>query len=119
MTGARGPTGVRGPTGAKGVTGAKGPTGPAGPSNPTLVNGTVQTSAANPTAGTAVTATATCASGKLLGGGARVTAPGQTQRVVLAQSYPSSATVWTAVGVVITTMTGGNTMSVQAFALCQ
>jgi hypothetical protein len=101
------------------VTGAKGPTGPAGPSNPTLVNGAVQTSAAAAAAGTTVTATATCAAGKLLGGGARVTTAGAVQRVVLSQSYPSSATVWTGVGVVITTLAGGVTMSVQAFALCQ
>ena len=37
----------------------------------------------------------------------------------MVQSYPSSATVWTGVGVVIVALAGGQTMSVQAFALCQ
>ena len=48
-----------------------------------------------------------------------MTTGGPAQRVVLAQSYPSSATQWTAVGVVIANLTAGNTMTVQAYALCQ
>ena len=39
-------------------------------------------------------------------------------RVALQQSYPSSTTAWTAVAVVTNALTGINTMSVQAFALC-
>jgi hypothetical protein len=53
-----------------------------------------------------------------LGGGAKITATGQIERVVLTLSYPSSTTVWTAVATVITTMSGSNNVTVQAFALC-
>jgi hypothetical protein len=68
-----------------------------------------------------ITATATCRADKvLLGGGANVTttAP-QKERAQLVSSYPSSATVWTAVGVVaISNLGGGRTMTVTAYALC-
>lgn len=77
------------------------------------------TSVSNPNAGTVVTATATCAAGKvLLGGGARVTASGQPERIDGTASYPSSTTVWTAIGVVDSNMSGSNTMTVQAYAIC-
>jgi hypothetical protein len=54
----------------------------------------------------------------LLGGGARVTNGQAAQRTVLTDSHPTSTTVWTAIGVVITALTGGNTMSVTAYAIC-
>jgi hypothetical protein len=66
-----------------------------------------------------VPATATCTTGKALGGGAQVTTSGPAQRVVLAESYPSSATVWTAIGTVITALTANNTMTVRAYVICQ
>jgi hypothetical protein len=43
----------------------------------------------------------------------------QKDRAVVAASYPSSTTVWTAIGVVATAALGGaNTMTVTAYALC-
>ncbi len=99
VTGAKGPTGLKGPTGAKGATGAKGVTGATGPSNPTLVTGAIFTSGVGPAVNSTITATATCGVGtKLLGGGAQVTHTGAL-RVAMLQSFPSSANVWTAVGV--------------------
>jgi hypothetical protein len=78
----------------------------------------VQTTASNPNVTTTLSATATCPAGKvLLGGGAKVTS-GQPERAVVQQSYPSAANTWTAVGLVITSMNSGNTMSVQAFVVC-
>ena len=120
-TGAKGPTGTTGPkgvTGAKGATGAKGPTGATGAATPTLVNGT-KTTTTNPAVGTPVSATATCPAGKVLvGGGGQVTTSLASGRVELQQSYPSSTTAWTAVGIVTTLLGAGQTISVQAFALC-
>jgi hypothetical protein len=78
------------------------------------VVGTTATSGAIPALGTLVTATATCAVGKvLLGGGARVTGGGGA---VVKASYPSSTTTWTAVGEVELVLLG--TFSVTAYALC-
>jgi hypothetical protein len=34
------------------------------------------------------------------------------------ESYPSSATVWTVVGIITTAMTGGNTAAATAYAIC-
>jgi hypothetical protein len=55
---------------------------------------------------------------KALGGGAQVTS-GQPGSVALQQSYPSSTNVWTAIGTVLTTLTGGNAMTVKAYVICQ
>ena len=79
------------------------------------------TSAANAAQNTLVTATAACPTGKLvLGGGALVTTTAtQKSRAVLVSSYPSSTTVWTAIGVVGTAaLNAGNTMTVTAYVLC-
>jgi hypothetical protein len=83
--------------------------------------GTPVSSAAAAPRNTVVTATATCPAGKvLLGGGALVTTTqAQKERAQLVSSYPSAADVWTAVGVVaIGNLTGANTMTVRAYALC-
>ena len=86
------------------------------------MNGTAVTSSSSASEGTLITATASCAPGKmLLGGGARVTTDdaGHAERTVLAGSYPSTATVWTGIGVVTGSNLGnGKHMTVQAFALC-
>jgi hypothetical protein len=34
------------------------------------------------------------------------------------ESYPSSSTVWTVLGIITTTMTGGATASATAYAIC-
>jgi hypothetical protein len=68
-----------------------------------------------------VTGTATCPSGEvLLGGGANVTTTAaQKERAQLVASYPSSATTWTAVGVVsISSLGAARRMTVTAYALC-
>jgi hypothetical protein len=82
--------------------------------------GTPVTSAANAPRNTLVTATATCPSGVLLGGGGQVTTTSANkERAVLVTSYPSSTTVWTATAVVaIAALGAGQTMTVQAYALC-
>jgi hypothetical protein len=56
----------------------------------------------------------------LLGGGGRVTGAGGAgaQTVTLAESYPSASDTWTAVGTVIAAMSGGNKISVTAYAVC-
>jgi hypothetical protein len=84
------------------------------------VVGTPVTSAANAPRNTLVTATGTCPSGVLLGGGGQATTTSaNADRAVLVASYPSSATVWTVVAVVNQAALGtGKTMSVQAYALC-
>jgi hypothetical protein len=75
--------------------------------------------ASNPGAGTTFTDTATCTGGKVvLGGGGQVTSTGQRERTALLESYPSSSTVWTVVGVVTTAMTGANTAHATAYAVC-
>ena len=79
------------------------------------------TSAPNASRNTFVTGTATCPPGKaVLGGGASVTTTAaQKERAQLVSSYPSSASTWTAVGVVaIANLGGSQTMTVTAFALC-
>jgi hypothetical protein len=56
----------------------------------------------------------------LLGGGGQVTTTSaNADRAVLVSSYPSSATVWTAIAVVNQGVLGaGRTMTVRAYALC-
>ena len=74
-----------------------------------------------PGAGTLVTATATCAAGKVvLGGGALVTVSSSSfdQRVALRSSYPSAAATWTAIAIVVTGLPGGQSTTVTAYALC-
>jgi hypothetical protein len=84
------------------------------------VVGAPVTSAVNAPRHTLVTATATCASGVVLGGGGQVTTTSANKdRAVLVASYPSTPTVWTVTGVVATAALGaGQTMTVQAYALC-
>src|SRR5207253_4579916 len=78
----------------------------------TRVVGTSTTSAAGANGGTTVTATATCSSGLLLGGGAQVTSTaGALGKTALLESYPSSATVWTATAVAVQGLGGSNTMT--------
>ena len=85
------------------------------------MTGTPVSSATGAGAGTLITATATCAAGKVvLGGGALVTTSnaGSDRRVALRTSYPSAANTWTAVAIVITDLQNGQSATVTAYALC-
>jgi hypothetical protein len=83
------------------------------------VAGTTVNSANAAAADVQVTATATCTSGLLLGGGGTVTTSDlSASKVQMLSSYPSSATVWTVIGVVNTALSGGKNMSVTAYAIC-
>ena len=52
------------------------------------------------------------------GGGQTSTTGGQNDRVRLVSSYPSSSTVWTVVGIVDTSLSGGNRMTVTPYVVC-
>jgi hypothetical protein len=83
------------------------------------VNGTPAVSAAGAAANTVVTATASCAAGKVaLGGGALVTTTAVASRAALQASYPSAVGTWTAIGVVTQGLGGSNTMTVTAYVIC-
>jgi hypothetical protein len=125
-TGATGPAGPQGERGEKGDQGIQGPQGAQG--NPGIsgsvavshISGTTMFSAQLATENAQVSATASCPTGVLIGGGAYTTSSTGTQnsRVMLSASYPSDATTWTAVGTIRTSLTGSAQMVVQAFALC-
>jgi hypothetical protein len=83
------------------------------------VTGTPVVSAGGAAANTVVTATASCAAGKVaLGGGALVTTTSVASRVALQASYPSGAGTWTARGVVTQGLGGSSTMTVTAYVIC-
>ena len=66
--------------------------------------------------GALVTATATCAAGKVaLGGGGRITVSGIGE-VSMRSSYPSATDTWTVVGVVTATLL--STATVTPYVLC-
>ena len=86
-----------------------------------ITNGPVAASIANATAGTAVTANVNCPTNTLLlGGGGRVTTSNGSnlQRVALQSSLPVDGDTWRATGVVISNLSGGQTMQVQAYVIC-
>jgi len=79
------------------------------------------TSATGVGAGTLVTATATCALGKVaLGGGGRITvSSGLAEAFVsLRSSYPSAANTWTAVAVVTVGLPLVTSTTVTPYVLC-
>jgi hypothetical protein len=85
------------------------------------VTGTPVTSAAAAVAGTLVTATATCAAGKVaLGGGGRITVSAGTPEfsVAMRSSYPSAANTWTVVAVVTVTLPVLMSTTVTPYVLC-
>jgi hypothetical protein len=78
-------------------------------------------SGTNPSAGTKVTATATCPAGtKILGGGGRsgATVASQERRVSLYESYPSAADAWTATTITDSGMGSGSMATIQVYAVC-
>jgi hypothetical protein len=85
------------------------------------VTGTPVTSANGVIAGTLVTATATCAAGKVaLGGGGRITvSSGLVEASVsMRSSYPSAAGTWTVVAVVNAALLAGTSTTVTPYVLC-
>lgn len=120
--GDKGDPGDPGPQGEKGDPGLQGPPGPTLAAS-TLVTGNAENSALNAPAGTVITATATCATDKvILGGGGIVMVTGgtenQTGRASLIESYASAADTWTAKAVVIVDLSTGNNVNLQATAVC-
>ena len=68
-----------------------------------------------------VVTTVDCPAGKLLlgGGGTVTTSNGASlNRVAVQASAPLDADTWRVVGIVLTTLTGSQTMTVQAKAIC-
>jgi hypothetical protein len=83
-----------------------------------VITGTPVTVTA-PAASTLITATATCPAGTVLLGGGGFTSNTQANlRTVLVGSRPTSTTVWQATAVVTTALTGANTATVTAYAVC-
>ena len=107
-----------GPQGEQGLTGAQGEQGPQGPagsvSTIAIVPGTPVTDT-NFNAGETLTGTATCsgATPRLVGGGVQ---SNQQQGYQISQSYPSSATTWTATAVSFSNNTPSTTITV--YAIC-
>ena len=112
----------QGPTGATGATGATGTSDGAG--TITKVTGTPVSfpNANNQATGSApATATATCSSGTLVGGGAVIVNNDIAKNAWFVQaSYPSSATTWTAIGNNVHVANGntGTASTITAYALC-
>ena len=128
--GAQGAVGPRGAQGAQGVAGPTGPTGPAGATGPTgatptihgsrLVTGTLVTTPPDPPVGTLLSSVAQCPAGAfLLSGGAIVsTTAGTEAGVKLKSSSPSATSSWQALAQVTGKLPSGQSMTLQAFALC-
>ena len=114
-TGLQGPVGPQGEQGLTGAQGEQGPQGPAGSvSTIAIVPGTPVTDT-NFNAGETLTGTATCsgATPRLVGGGVQ---SNQQQGYQISQSYPSSATTWTATAVSFSNNTPSTTITV--YAIC-
>lgn len=97
-----------------------GPPGPSGFPGSTIFFGTAVATGSNPPVGQQLSATATCPSGYLLGGGGRVTVNGLSQfkPVAVYESYPSAAGTWTVSGIVLGRVGGAAQMVVQAYVVC-
>jgi hypothetical protein len=105
-----------------------GPTGPTGATGPTYTLGQLLvqdgsfTSTMNPNADTVISDTATCTGGKVVvgGGGSYSVTGGASQRtkVAMTSSTATSPTVWTFSVTVNANITGNNTVTVTAQAIC-
>lgn len=127
LTGAQGEQGLKGDTGAQGIAGPVGPQGPQGEVGPQGNDGAILSYIVTNTgsnsgvlsAGTLVSADATCYEGSVLtGGGAYITTTGNKQNFVLRNSYPSAADTWTAEAVVSNTFAVSNIVTVTSYAIC-
>jgi hypothetical protein len=78
-----------------------------------------QTSGAGANAGTVVAVTVSCPAGTVLvGGGGQASNNDSGQKSALVESYPSSATQWSASGAVMANLSNGKVLTVFAWALC-
>jgi len=69
--------------------------------------------------GATVTATATCSSGKVVGGGGDINGNNAKHYAAITSSYASSATVWTVIATIVAgNQINGNPPSVTASAVC-
>jgi hypothetical protein len=85
----------------------------------TKVTGTPSAWDGNDGLGVSVTAIATCASGKVVGGGGDVNNNGPRHYGAITSSYPSSATTWTVIATYVAgTYVPGSPASLTAYALC-
>jgi len=100
----------------------KGDKGDAGGLNATtVVTGTSVQFGASPAVGVTASATATCASGKAVGGGATIThATGGSakQWAALTESKMVSTNQWTATATIMVSANGGTPPSIQAYVIC-
>jgi hypothetical protein len=118
--GAQGPQGDTGPQGPQGDTGPQGVPGlPGGLSSVSIVTGTPVTFAGNAAVGAAVSATATCPSGTMVGGGSLISGNSASHAIAaVVASYPTSSKDWTATATVMFHFANGQPPSVTAYALC-
>jgi len=85
----------------------------------TIVTGAAAGFNGNDVLGDTVTATATCASGKVVGGGGNITGNNAKKYAVITSTYPSSGTVWTVTATLVAgTFVNGNPPSLTAYAIC-
>ena len=113
--GATGATGAQGPKGDTGATGAQGLQGIQGPAGPHATF-TVVTGTATPSNGDAnKTASATCSTGVVVGGGFVFGGTDQ-KNLTITSSYPSNATTWTVTG--SENVLHNVNWTLQAFAIC-
>ena len=121
--GLQGSQGNPGPQGAQGDPGPQGPQGVQGVPGPTdsqVLTAVTGTSTTGLNAGQTYSLTSPCPVGKkILGGGYGYTASNaaQTNRVSVS-SYPSSATDWTVLARVNTSLGGGVSISLSVYAVC-
>ena len=109
-TGATGATGPQGPAGATGTTGPQGPQGPQGSvSSVTIVSLASASDSKSPKS-----ISASCSTGKMIGGGANITA--NSSVVALTASFPAGANLWTATA--RETAATNTSWSVSAYVLC-
>ncbi len=77
------------------------------------------TFAGNAGVGTAVSATATCSSGTMVGGGSLISGNSTANAIAaVVASYPTSSQVWTATAAIMFHVANGQPPSVTAYALC-
>jgi len=99
--------------------GPQGATGATGISTITFVSSAASTFTGSAAVGATVNATATCATGKAIGGGADITGNSAANAIaVLIQTKPSSATAWTATATEVVHASNGSPPSLVAWVVC-